>query len=151
WLHFPLASGVFVKTLLKQLWLPNLVRYMRIRAQYNAIATDKNPYLKKGWKPNKATVRIGILYMIVLLVTLPALVRLEEPVLLAVVPAVLWMSAMIFFKAIPASMYHQSRVHPVIPMRAMTLMRVTYISLVFNALAWLSLLVTPYAAFYYFL
>ncbi len=35
-------------------------------------------------------------------------------------------------------------------MRYMTLMRVTHISLVFNALAWLSLLVTPYAAFLLF-
>jgi fatty acid desaturase len=36
-------------------------------------------------------------------------------------------------------------------MRAMSLMRVTYISLVFIGLAWLSLEVTPYATFYYFL
>src|SRR5207302_1641178 len=113
WLNFPLASGVFVRTLLKQLWVPNLVRYMRIRAKYNAIATDKNPYLKKGWTPNKTTVRVGILYMIALLVTLTILVRLEQPLLLAVVPAALWLGMMIFFAVIPDSMYHQSRVHPV--------------------------------------
>ncbi len=64
WLNFPVTAAVFLKTLLKQLWLPNLIRFMRIRAQYNAIATDKNPYLKKGWKPNKKTVRVGILYMV---------------------------------------------------------------------------------------
>jgi fatty acid desaturase len=151
WLNFPLASGVFVKTLLKQLWIPNLVRYMRIRAKYNAIATDKNPYLKKGWTPSKTTVRAGILYMVVLLAMLFVLVRLEQPVLLAVIPAALWLAAMLFFSMIPESMYHQSRVHPVISMRAMSLMRVTFITLVFNALAWLSLYVTPYAAFYYFL
>jgi fatty acid desaturase len=151
WLQFPLASGVFVKTLLKQLWIPNLIRYMRIRAKYNAIATDKNPYLKKGWAPNKANVRVGILYMVVLLASLTALVRLEQPVLLAIIPAALWLGIMIFFAVLPDAMYHQSRVHPVISMRAMTLMRVTFISLVFNGLAWLSLLATPYAAFYYFL
>ncbi len=124
---------------------------MRIRAKYNAIATDKNPYLKKGWTPNKTTVRVGIAYMIALLVTLTVLVRLEEPLLLAVIPAALWLGIMSYFAALPDSKYHQSRVHPVISMRAMTLLRVTYISLVFNALAWLSLRVTPYAAFYYFL
>src|SRR6202043_1854660 len=48
------------------------------------------------------------------------------------------------------AMFHQSRVHPVISMRAMSLMRITYISLLFNALAWLSF-VTPYAALYYLL
>src|SRR5947199_3450806 len=29
WLDFPLGKGVFVKTLLKQLWIPNLIRFMR--------------------------------------------------------------------------------------------------------------------------
>jgi fatty acid desaturase len=46
WLHFPVDKKTFLVTLLKQLWLPNLVRFMRIRAAYNAIPTDKNPYLK---------------------------------------------------------------------------------------------------------
>jgi fatty acid desaturase len=151
WLNFPLASGVFVKTLLKQLWIPNLVRYMRIRAKYNAIATDKNPYLKKGWTPNKTTVRVGIAYMIVLIATLTTLVRLKQPLLLAVVPGVMWLAMMIYFARLPDRFYHQSRVHPVISMRAMTLMRVTFITLLFNVLAWLSLEVSPYAALYYFL
>src|SRR5262245_28239519 len=37
WLSFPLGQGVFLRTLVKQLWIPNLIRYMRIRAKYNAI------------------------------------------------------------------------------------------------------------------
>ncbi|MBI3409178.1 MAG: fatty acid desaturase [Planctomycetes bacterium] len=151
WLKFPLASGVFVKTLLKQLWVPNLIRYMRIRAKYNAIPTDKNPYLKKGWVPPKTTIRVGIAYMIVLIAVLTALVRLEAPLLLAIIPPLMWAAMMVFYAFLPENMFHQSRVHPVISMRAMTLMRVTYISLVFNGLAWLSLYVTPYATLYYFL
>lgn len=151
WLSFPLAPGVFLRTLLKQLWVPNLIRYMRIRAAYNAVPTHKNPYLKKGWKPNKLTVRVGILYMLTLIGVLTAFVRLEEPLLLAVVPAALWAVAMVFYAAIPERFYHQSRVHPVVSMRAMTLLRITYITLVFSGLAWASLLWDPYAALYYFL
>ena len=151
WLNFPVTAAVFLKTLLKQLWPFNLIRFIRIRAQYNAIATDKNPYLKKGWKPNKKTVGAGIIYMIVLVPTLATLVYFEQPLLLALIPTGLWLAAMAFFSSLPESMYHQSRVHPVISMRHMSLLRVTHISLIFNALAWLSLLVTPYAAFYYFL
>jgi fatty acid desaturase len=63
----------------------------------------------------------------------------------------MWLAVMVFYAVIPDRLYHQSRVHPVIPMRAMSLMRVTFISLLFNGLAWLSLIVTPYAAFFYFL
>jgi len=151
WLDFPLGKGVFVKTLLKQLWIPNLIRFIRIRAKYNAIPTDKNPYLKKGWKPGKTVVRVGIVYMAVLVAVLTTFVRLEEPLLLGLVPLGLYLAAMIFYSLIPADMFHQSRVHPVISMRAMSLMRITYITGLFCGLAWLSLLVDPYAVLYYFL
>jgi fatty acid desaturase len=149
WLRFPVDHRTFITTLLKQLWLPNLFRFMRIRAAYNAIPTDKNPYLKKGWKPNKTTVRVGILYMLSLIGVLAWFVYDENPLLLAIVPPAMYLAIMVFYAAIPATMYHQSRVHPVVSMRVMTLLRMTYITLLFNALAWLSLYVTPYASLYY--
>jgi fatty acid desaturase len=151
WLEFPASKGVFLRTLLKQLWLPNLVRYMRIRAAYNAIPTDKNPYLKKGWKPCKTTVRVGIAYMLALITACAVLVRLEEPLLLALIPLGLYAGVMVFYGFIPEDMYHQSRIHPVISMRAMTLMRITYITAVFCGLAWSSLLWDPWSVLYYFL
>lgn len=150
WLSFPVEPRAFLITLLKQLWLPNLIRFMRIRAAYNAIPTDKNPYLKKGWKPNKTAVRVGIVYMVSLLGLLAWLVYEENTLLLASIPAGLYLAIMTFYASIPESMYHQSRVHPVISMRAMTLLRITYISLLFNGLAWLSL-TYPYAAAFYLL
>jgi fatty acid desaturase len=151
WLSFPVERGVFVRTLLAQLWVPNLFRYMRIRAAYNAIPTDKNPYLKKGFKPNKTPVRIGIGYMLALVGTLAGLVYLGDVVLLAVVPAAMWGAILTFFALIPERMFHQSRVHPVISMRAMSLMRLSYVTLLFVGIAWLSLLVTPWAAAFYLL
>ena len=36
WLAFPLTKKQFLRALLKQLWLPNLIRFIRVRAQYNA-------------------------------------------------------------------------------------------------------------------
>jgi len=151
WLDFPVERDEFLKTLLKQLWLPNLIRFMRIRAAYNAIPTDKNPYLKKGWKPNKTTIRVGILYMLALIAVLAGCVYAEQVLLLAIVPGCMYIAIMTFYAMIPETMYHQSRVHPVISMRVMTLMRMTYVTLLFNGLAWLSLYVTPYAALFYLL
>lgn len=149
WLSFPVLKHEFLTMLLKQLWLPNLVRFMRIRAKYNAIPTDKNPYLRKGWKPNKAAVRVGILYVLGLIATLTALVRLENVLLLAVVPLALYAGVMAFFALGPDHLFHQSRVHPVISMRAMTLMRLTFITALFTGLAWLSLLLDPWAGLYF--
>jgi fatty acid desaturase len=151
WLGFPVEKNKFLITLLKQLWLPNLFRFMRIRAAYNAIPTDKNPYLKKGWKPNKTTVRVGILYILALIATLAACAYAEQELLLAMVPGCMYVAIMAFYALIPETMYHQSRVHPVISMRVMTLLRITYVSLLFNGLAWLSFYITPYAAFFYLL
>jgi fatty acid desaturase len=148
WLHFPVEPRQFFAMLLKQLWLPNLMNFIRIRAAYNAMATDKNPYLKKGWKANNVPVRVGIAYMFALITVLAVCRYFEETLLLALAPAVMFAAVMIFFRLLPETMYHQSRVHPIIPMRTMSLLRTTYISLVFNGLAWLSFL-DPYAPLYY--
>ncbi len=150
WLHFPVDRRAFLTMLVKQLWLPNLFNFIRIRAKYNAMATDKNPYLKKGWKANNLPVRVGILYMVSLIGVLAWCVYDQNPLLLAVVPAAMYLAVMIFFRALPETMYHQSRVHPIIPMRTMSLLRTTHISLVFNGLAWLSF-VNPYAPLFYIL
>jgi fatty acid desaturase len=151
WLSFPVDKRTFLVTLLKQLWWPNLFRYIRIRAAYNAMPSDKNPYLKKNWKPNKTPVRLGIVYMLTLIGTLTWFVYDQNPLLLAIVPGCMYAAMMLCLALLPETMYHQSRVHPVIPMRTMSLMRVTFITLVFNSLAWLSLYVTPYAAAFYLL
>lgn len=149
WLSFPVSKKTFLLTIFKQLWIVGLFRYMRIRAAYNAIPTEKNPYLKKGWKPNKAVVRVGILYMVSQVGVLGSLVYFQQPLLLAVVPNVLWAAMIVFLATIPDTMFHQSRVHPVIPMRAMSIGRITFVTIVFSTLAWLSLTVDAYAPLYY--
>src|SRR5204862_2354672 len=70
---------------------------------------------------------------------------------LSLVPLAMFAAVMVFSTLIPESMYHQSRVHPVISMRAMTLGRISFVTVLFNALAWLGLYVTPYAAAFYLL
>jgi fatty acid desaturase len=149
WLRFPVGKREFLINLLKQLWIPNLFRYMRVRAAYNAMPTEKNPYLRKDWKPTKIVVRLGILYMLALIGVLTWFVRDGNPVLLAVVPGVMFALMFMLYSLLPARLYHRSRIHPVISSRASALMRITYITLVFNGLAWLSLYVTPYAALFY--
>jgi fatty acid desaturase len=151
WLSFPLGKREFLRTLLKQLWLPNLVRFIRVRAAYNATGTDKNPYLRKGWKPSKLAIRVAVLYLVALIGILTALVYDGNAVLLAAVPAVLWAAVAGFYLWLPAAKFHQSRVHPVISQRVMSILRVSYITVVFNALAWVTYLTGVWAAVYYFL
>jgi len=152
WLTFPVEKAVFLMTLVKQVvWPFNLIRFMRIRAAYNAMPTDKNPYLKKGFKPDKTTVYVGILYLLALAGTLGALVYLQQPLLLAIAPAVLWAAIVAVYVLIPERMYRHTRMHPVISSRIMTVLRISYITAVFVGLAWLSLYVTPWAPVIYLL
>jgi fatty acid desaturase len=43
-LDFPMPQTDILKALLRQLWLPNLIRYALVRARYSAIGVDHNPY-----------------------------------------------------------------------------------------------------------
>jgi fatty acid desaturase len=149
WLSFPVTRKQFFRALLRQLWLPNLVRFIRVRAAYNATGTDKNPYVRKGYRPSKLAVRAGILYLLSQVAALTALVCYGDALLLGIVPAALYAAAVVFYLFLPKSKFHQSRVHPVIPSRVATLLRISYLTVVFNVLAWLTLLTDHWAALYY--
>jgi fatty acid desaturase len=151
WLRFPLGQGEFARTLLRQLWVPRLIRYMRVRASYNAVPTDKNPYLRKGYRPRKLLVRVGVLYMLGLVGLLAGLVWLGDPLLLAALSAAALAAVLAFYALVPERFYHQSRIHPVVSTRVMTLMRMTFITALFSGLAWGSLLITPWVAGWFLL
>src|SRR5438093_2122230 len=110
WLHFPVGKRQFLLTLVRQLWVPNLVRFMRVRAKYNATGTDMNPYVRRGVKQSKVAVTIGAAYLAVLAGTLAGLYSLGDPVLLAAVPAAMWVAICVVFWKLPASKFSRSRV-----------------------------------------
>jgi fatty acid desaturase len=151
WLDFPIVKKAFLATLVKQLWVPRLIRFMRVRAAYNATGTDKNPYMLKGQKPSKTAVRIGLLYIVSLIGVLTGLFYVRDPLLLAGVPAAMWAAISLVYWKLPAEKFHRSRVHPVIPLRFMTMLRLGFISALFTALAELTLLTGRPAVLYYVL
>jgi fatty acid desaturase len=150
WLKFPVAKRQFLGTLVKQLWIPNLVRFMRVRAKYNATGTDKNPYAKKGEKPSKLAVLVGIGYLAALFFSLIGLYFWSNPVLLAVVPIAMWLVVCAVFAWMPSEKFNQSRLHPVIPLRYMTMLRLGHITVVFTALANISYHTGSPAWLYYY-
>jgi fatty acid desaturase len=150
WLNFPLGKRELKLTLLKQLWVPNLIRFIRVRAQYNATGTDKNPYMRKGVKQSKTAVRIGILYLLAQVGALTGLVYLGNSLLLAVLPAALWALALVCFALLPDTCFHQSRLHPVISQRWMSMLRITFLTGMFASVAWITHLTEVPAAVYFF-
>jgi len=149
WLSFPVTRAQFLRELWRQLLILPLVRFILIRAKYNATGTDRNPYMKKGITQPKIAVRVGLVYLVSLIAVLVGCVATESTLWLAVVPAAMWAAAMAFYLALPEASFHQSRLHAVIPQKMMALLRVTFITLLFCSLAWITHVTTVHAWAYY--
>jgi fatty acid desaturase len=149
---FPMSPRRFVwECVVKQLlWFPKLIRYIRVRARYNATGGGTGPYEAKGPR-SKLLILVGVLYLAVLAGALTALVMLDQPVLLAVVPAGMLAAVLIFYARVPAHLYRQALVKPDVSPRVMTYGRVTHWTLTFTALAWLTYLTDMPWGLYYLL
>lgn len=151
WFDFPVERKPLIRKFLIQLNPLRLFKFMRIRAAYNATGTDKNPYLIKGTKPSKVAVRIGLAYILSCLAAVTTLYYAGDPLLLAIVPPAMWLGICLIYWRLPAEKFHRSRVHPVVPLRYMTMLRLGYVTLLFASLAWITRLTGAPAALYYFL
>lgn len=140
WTHFPMTRAAFWRELVKQLWPIYLIRYLRSQALSNAMPGTRSPYEKSSIdrRKMKIALRVGMGYLLGLIVGLTALVLWRDPVLLGVVPAAAYVGVMAFFAIIPADWYSQYRVHPTFTMRTITLMRITYVTIVGVTVAWLT-------------
>ena len=129
----------------------NLIRFILIRVLYNSAGTDKNPYVRKGGgRPSRIAVGLGAGYLVLQIAALNVLASHGDALLLAVVPAGLWAAITAYYLLLPAAQYHQSRVHPVIPARLATVLRLSHATAVFAALAWTRWATGAWASAYYF-
>jgi fatty acid desaturase len=136
WLGFPLARRAVIRALIRQLSPFRLIRFMRIRAQYNATGTDKNPYMIKGQKPSKGAVRVGVLYLLSVVATLTALFYLaDEWWWMPVAAGAMWVVVAGVFLKLPDHKYHQSKLRPVIHPRYTSILRVGFITCLLTTLA----------------
>ncbi len=134
WLPFPLSRRQAVIALLQQLWPPRLIRFMRVRAQFNATGTEHSPYLLPGVKPSKTAVRVGAAYLGVVVVTLAVLFYTTDALWpLLVVAAILWLVVCGVFWKLPADCFHRSRLIPVVAPRYTSMARVGVITMMLTA------------------
>lgn len=123
------------------------IKWSSQRANHIFEPDPNNPFYDPERPPSKVALRIGTVYVLMMFALLLSLYFFRETlgrpllrdVLTFVLPG-LWAMAMIVFAALPASMYHQSRLPGVYSPRTMTLMRITFISLVNAALGWTTFL-----------
>src|SRR5262249_11760294 len=140
----------FWREFVKQLWPLNLIRYLRTQAMSNAMPGVRSPYERSNIDRSKTKIalRVGIYYLLGLAAALAGLVALHAPLLLSVVPAAASAAVMAFFFFIADDWYSQYRVHPTYSMRVINLMRVTFVTIVAVAVAWLAYAYGRFAFYY---
>jgi fatty acid desaturase len=149
--RFPMSPRRFIwECVIKQiLWLPGLIRYTRMRARYASTGGGAGPYESSGGRKSRLLILVGILYLAALAGTLTLLTWLEEPLLMAVVPAGMLAMVLAFYLAVPDSSFRRSLVRCDLSPRLTTVFRITYLTAVFSALAWLTYLThRPWALYY---
>jgi fatty acid desaturase len=147
---FPMPPGQFVwRCVIKQfLWLPSLIRYIRIRARYNATGAGTGPYEAKGPR-SMLLILIGVIYLLTLAAVLTGLTMLGNPWLLGLVPVGMLAAALTFYALVPERLYRHTLIRPAVSPRWMTAGRVTHLTLLFTTLAWLSYLTgKPWGLYY---
>jgi len=148
-LNFPLLKQELLQTWFKQLWLPNLLRYSRARAEYDSIGTEKNPYIRKDWKPTNFPMHLWIAYLVLLTASVTGCVFLENTLLLAGVPVVGCLGLVTVLGFLPEEYYYQSRIRPLISVRNLLQMRVVFMTLLIGGLAWATFLTgQPWAVYF---
>src|SRR5262249_7130862 len=100
---------------------------------------------------SKLLVLLGMCYLAVLAATLTGLVMLGDDLLLAVVPAAMLAVALAFCTLVPERLYRHSNLKPDITPRVTTLCRISYFTVVFTTLAWLTHLTDEPWGLYYLL
>jgi fatty acid desaturase len=150
-LSFPILKQEFLEVLLQQMWVPNLVRYSLARAEYDSLGTKNNPYIREDWEFSKLPARLTLGYLACLALVLTGLVSSGNVAMLAILPVALWLGAMLLLGLLPEHYYYQSKIRPLVSVRALGMMRATFISLLFCALAWATWATGDWWAVYFFL
>ncbi len=149
--RFPMSARRFVwECVIKQiLWPPGLIRYTRMRAKYASTGGGTGPPESSGGRKSRLLIVLGIVYLAGLAGTLALLTYLEQPLLMALVPAGMLAAMLAFYGVVPADYFRKSSVRCDVSPRWTTLFRLTYLTGVFAALAWLTYLTgKPWALYY---
>jgi fatty acid desaturase len=149
--RFPMSARRFIwECVIKQiLWPPGLIRYTRMRARYASTGGGTGPYESTGGRKSRLLIVVGLAYLAALAGVLTLLTWLGDAWLLALVPAGMLAAVLAFYLVVPADFYRKSSVRPDVGPRWTAVFRISYLTGLFVALAWLTHLTQrPWALYY---
>jgi fatty acid desaturase len=151
WPGGPMSPRQVLIYVLRLFWLPQLLRFLGSRIRDNSMGGDHEVYrLADGPQPPAWPRQLGAVSVLAVLGLSVWLAYRGDPVLLAIVPTAVWLASMLLFGVLPERLYYRSRVRPEFSLRSLTLQRFTFYFIVFQSLAWVTVL-TGLPALVYFL
>jgi fatty acid desaturase len=150
WLKFPVSKFSFLWKIFSQFFLVGLVRYIFVRFRFNSVGVaGGSPYQRRGIA-SKLPMRVGFLYLgLVLLLQIP-LYYYGDVRLLIAVPAACWLALTAFYYFLPDRFYEDARLKPAVPRRVLAAGRTFYLTAMFTTLTALQL-ATGEPVWWYFL
>src|SRR5262245_22116510 len=142
-LVIPRRAGFWPLRWGRLLRLSAIIRWNSLRTNYNFEGNPANPFFDPDRPPSRVALHVGTVYVLVTFAILLGLYFFRkqlgddvvEAILTYVLPAI-WVMVMSVFFVLPESKYHRGRLPGLYSTKTMTLMRVTFISLVNAGLGW---------------
>lgn len=148
--EFPQEKRSLYWLILRLLRVPLLVRFTFARAKYTLTLDENGPYSTEKSKATRGLVIFGTLYLLTLIGSLIALVLRGDPNQLALIPVGLFGMIVAYFVLVPDSYFQKTRIRDVVSHRWTAIMRLLFLSLIFNGLAWITLLTGEWVALWAF-
>jgi hypothetical protein len=121
--------------LLKQLWIPNLIRYTITRARYSSMGHGHNPYADPERPDTIRPLRAGIVFAIGAPLLIIPLSVMGYALAVAIILPLMWALVVTILAKLPEESFPRTRLAPVISLRLTGIGRVTYLALLYAALA----------------
>jgi fatty acid desaturase len=133
-LDFPITHVELLQALLKQIWLPNLFRYMLARARHSALGTVNNPYVDRERRGERLPTLIGIIYAVGTPAAVIPLVDNGHGGWAFAVLAELTAAIVIYYAQLDEDKLPHAHVEAVISHRTTNISRIAYMAIVYAAL-----------------
>jgi fatty acid desaturase len=142
WLDFPITHMEMVGKLLRQLWLPNLIRYTLTRARYSATGGGRHhsPYRLPDQAPAKWPLRVGIVFTLAAPAVLVPMTLNGNWMALTVVLPAMWAAVIAIIALMPERLFLHTRLDRVISHKLTAINRLTHLALLFAFVSYAQLM-----------
>lgn len=137
WFNFPVTKWTFMRKILRQLLIVDLVRYVLARIRFNTIGMHEgSPYRGEG-KQKLLPARLGLAQFLLTVTLLILLQGWGEPWQIALFPMLSWSVLAIIYARLPEESFDRAKLRPVVSPRVMFIGRTGFLTVLLCTLGYI--------------